>query len=274
MRHLLARLNDLLAQGPEQGDANKNLKQLLIMYARNPAKANIFNYASMAHNHHFFMSTLSQTPGVVMPEQLRENLDRCFSSVHTLRETFIDIANAMFGPGYVWLVLQWNPSPHALNLANRPERASTAIASGYGGQTENKNKAPSYEFRILPTYLAGSPYPGAHARQQAHNLTNHNLETYREEMAKNAAQRPANQVGYFGPYSRGDTGDAADGTVESIKRWSGADIMPVMCVSTWQHAYMQDWGIDGKKQFLEAWWERIDWEKVWANAGVAARSRG
>lgn len=34
------------------------LKELLIDIARNPASANTFNYASMAHNNHFYFSTL------------------------------------------------------------------------------------------------------------------------------------------------------------------------------------------------------------------------
>lgn len=35
-----------------------SLKDVLIDTARNPATANTFNYASMAHNNHFYFSTL------------------------------------------------------------------------------------------------------------------------------------------------------------------------------------------------------------------------
>lgn len=173
-----------------------------------------------------------------MPATLNTAITRCFSSVHTFRSTFLTTAASMFGPGYVWLVQHNNPPNDAPNLD--PAR-----------RTEN---TPRFDLRILPTYLAGSPYPGAHARRQNRDLTTDNHQNV-----------VTNSPGFFGTDSR----DAALGE-QSNRDFGGADIMPLMCVSTWEHAYMLDWGADGKRLFLQAWWDRVDWEKVWANAAVGA----
>ncbi|KAL9050082.1 MAG: hypothetical protein Q9162_006848 [Coniocarpon cinnabarinum] len=260
MNHLLARLNDLLAQGAEQAMQSQDLKQVLVQCARNPSRANLFNYASMAHNHHFFMSTISTRPNVPMSQKFEDRLAKNFSSVHTLRESFLDVANAMFGPGHVWLVLQYRP---AASSAHRTMAAGVDTYSQNGSQ-------PSFDFRILSTYIAGSPYPGAHARQQAHNLTETNLAAVRDLQTRQADGVPRS---YRADQSSQLTHGVPGGNLESISRWSGADVMPLMCVSTWQHAYMQDWGVDGKKLFLQAWWDRIDWMKVEEHAGIEERRR-
>ena len=44
--------------------------------------------------------------------------------------------------------------------------------------------------------------------------------------------------------------------------YGGADLDILLCVNTWQHVWLMDWGIGGKKQFLEAWWEAVDWNVV------------
>jgi Fe-Mn family superoxide dismutase len=115
-------------------------KDILITYARDPAAASLFNHASMAWNNHQFFSTLSPNP--TPPSQhLTTLLSKSFgndNSLENLRATMIATANAMFGPGFVWLV----------------KRRTEAISS----------KNP--EFAILTTYLAGSPLPGAHYRKQ------------------------------------------------------------------------------------------------------------
>ncbi|KAI0383688.1 manganese and iron superoxide dismutase [Hypomontagnella monticulosa] len=111
--------------------------------AREPSQAPIFNYASMAHNNHLFFDRLAHIPNNTIgegenadedriPEALKTELIRQFSSIETLRREFLVTAMAMFGPGFVWLV---------------------------------KN-ANSQELRILTTYLAGTPYTAAHWRRQ------------------------------------------------------------------------------------------------------------
>lgn len=43
---------------PDTVDAELNTKELLEKYCKRPEMASLFNYASMAHNNHFFFNCL------------------------------------------------------------------------------------------------------------------------------------------------------------------------------------------------------------------------
>ncbi|KAL1654859.1 hypothetical protein SLS61_002608 [Didymella pomorum] len=205
--------------------ANQDIKALVINLARDPTMAYAFNLASMAYNNHFFFRGLNTNPDLVSqpPSELLKQINNDFSSEHTLKETFIATANAMFGPGFVWLV--------QLNTGN------------------------SQTLRILPTYIAGSPLSGAHYRRQSHDLNTHNAETHAQ----------LNSVGSFGP-------NAAKGKVEQKKKpFGGIEVTPLLCVNTWEHAWLHDYGVGGKDAYLRAWWKKIDWSQVAQNGTFSAR---
>ena len=42
-------------------------------------------------------------------------------------------------------------------------------------------------------------------------------------------------------------------------------MMPVLCVSTFEHTYIYDFGVQGKRKFLNEWWKAIDWGVVERN---------
>ena len=187
------------------------------MTAREPNQAPIFNYASMAHNNHFFFQGIHPS-GTPMPDTLRQELEACFSSIDTLKREFVVTASAMFGPGFVWLV-----------------------------------KCGPGDFRVLPTYLAGSPYPGAHWRAQPVDMNTAGNDG-------SAGSYFRNQL--FGAKKR--AGDLPPG---------GIEVEPLLCLNTWEHAWLLDWGVGnggrgGKAAYAEAWWEVIDWEKIAEKAGV------
>ncbi|KAL1957581.1 hypothetical protein VTO42DRAFT_5692 [Malbranchea cinnamomea] len=210
---LIHKLN-LLTNGTRDEDVPTG--SLIVKYARDPNMASLFNYASMAHNNHFFFSCISPTP-VPVPPKLEEAISESCSSMESLKADFLATANAMFGPGFVWLV---------------------------------KEKS-SGQLKILTTYIAGSPYPAAHFRRQAVDM--------------------ATQPG-FGIDS-GDAYKTASRTYGFMGKHSGqtrlapgaADVHPILCVNTWQHVWLRDWGIAGKDGFLEAWWDKINWEEVAQN---------
>ena len=64
-------------------------------------------------------------------------------------------------------------------------------------------------------------------------------------------------AGSFGVHSRNDRKLAP----------GGQDLDVLMGVNTWEHVWLRDYGVGGKRQFLEQWWERIDWGVVEANMG-------
>ncbi|KAF2832019.1 Fe superoxide dismutase-like protein [Ophiobolus disseminans] len=198
--------------------ANQEPKSLVIETARDPTKAYLFNVASMAFNNHFFFRGINTNPDVQSQPstEVRNQINRDFSSMETLRETFLGTAEAMFGPGFVWLV----------------QTNDTTIGS----------------FRILPTYLAGSPLSHAHYRRQSHDLNTHNAESH----------QTLNKVGTFGSAAKQNTGPK--------KPLGGVDVVPLLCVNTWEHVWLLDYGVRGKRKFLEAWWDKIDWAVVGQNA--------
>jgi superoxide dismutase, Fe-Mn family len=198
---------------------HKTPKDILLKYARDPNSAPIFNYASMAHNNQFFFSCLSPNPPA-MPDVLKKELEDSFSSIETLRREFVLTASSMFGPGFVWLV-----------------------------------KSKERKYSLLTTYLAGSPYPGAHYRQQPVDMNTEDKSV--SEAIRRMQREPAvNTVGSHGRLSQNQS--IAPG---------GIDITPVLCINMWEHVYLADYGVGafgvgGKKAFAESWWEKVDWSVV------------
>ncbi|KAL9605169.1 MAG: hypothetical protein Q9219_000103 [cf. Caloplaca sp. 3 TL-2023] len=258
--------------GPKTKEENTSTKDLLLKYARDPNHAALFNYASAAHNNHFFFSTLSPEP-IPIPDTLQAHIDSSFSSLASLRSHFLSTADTMFGPGYVWLVKRTQPT---LN--------------------------DSMKLSILATYNAGSPYPGAHFRQQALDMNTADTGVtadmssyeYARMMKGEEGAPPVDErlkpygtgfgtgnpnapglgrfqgtAGAFGPYSN----TSQNSSLFEKKAPGGALLEVLLGVSTWEHVWLRDWGIAGKRRFLEAWWEKIDWEIVLERSGFGKAQR-
>jgi Fe-Mn family superoxide dismutase len=159
-----------------------------------------------------------------MPESLSKEIHESCSSVESLRAEFLATANAMFGPGFVWLV-----------------------------------KSRDGNLRILSTYIAGSPYPAAHFRRQPVDMATETTGIAGGENADAISRlRATNKVGSMGQYSGA-----------KVLPPGGIDVQPILCVNTWEHVYLRDWGVGGKGAFLEAWWDKINWEEVAQNYKLA-----
>lgn len=172
-----------------------------------------FNIASMAYNNHFFFRGIHTNPNVTSTpsSDLVTKINNDFGSMDTLRETFLATADAMFGPGFVWLV---------------------------------QTNSPRKPLQILTTYIAGSPLSGAHYRRQSHDLNTQNADSY----------EGLNAAGAFGA--------AAKQPKRDQKPLGGVDVVPLLCVNTWEHVWLHDYGVKGKMRFLESWWDRINWDVV------------
>lgn len=218
---IVQKLNELTAGEPIE---NLQPKALALQFARDPMNASLFNHASMAHNNHEFFKTLSTSPQRLdnVPD-LKRSLENTFGSVETLRTTMLDTAAAMFGPGFVWLV--W-----------AREKGHSVSAQRQG------------DWRILATYLAGTPYPEAGYRQQGIDMNTSNASAFSEYQVSNS-------VGSFGAHSQVGKEDAKYPP-------GGTSVMPILCVNTWEHVYIYDFGLPGKRKFLADWWEAVDWGAV------------
>ncbi|KAL4786730.1 Manganese/iron superoxide dismutase [Aspergillus varians] len=206
---LLVNKLNLLTQDTVDADAKPG--ELLVKYSRRPEMASVFNYASMAHNNHFFFNCISPTATEIPEKFAKDIVDTC-SSVESLKLDFLATANSMFGPGFVWLA---------------------------------KNLEREGLMHIFCTYNAGSPYPAAHARRQPVDMATHTPDTalgnqYAGAMGAHSANQKALAPGAL-------------------------DIQPILCVNTWEHVWMMDYGIAGKAEYLERWWDRINWNVVFDN---------
>jgi superoxide dismutase, Fe-Mn family len=194
-------------------DATSRPQVLVEKYARSTDKAPLFNHASMAANNHFFFKCLSPTK-TEPSTTFKADIDDSFSSYDTLRTEMIETADAMFGPGFVWIVKDHEQG----------------------------------KMKLLCTYLAGSPFPRAHVRAQHMDMSTFATGVH------NRHSEPSNTSGSFGNHSKSYWDNArAPGNYS-------AD--PILGVNTWEHAYLRDYGIGGKRAYLERWWDRIDWAVV------------
>lgn len=219
-----------------QDFASKHVKDILLATARNPGEdAVIFNHASMLHNNHFFFKHLS-TKHVEMPQTLREYLEKSFGSVETLRQEMVYTAAAMFGPGFVWLVKVSQPG---LPVA----------------------------FKVLTTYLAGSPYPAAHWRRQDMDM-NTQTGSWDDTAIQHGKAYLDNSS-----YGMANKRRGAAASERHNHAPGGTNVHPILCLNTWEHVWLWDYGFGasqggGKLKYAENWWKKIDWELVQKEANI------
>lgn len=152
-----------------------------------------------------------------MPAILEQAIVDSCSSVDSLKAEFLATANAMFGPGFVWLV---------------------------------KTKDTG-ELKIIATYIAGSPLAAAHYRRQPTDMATETTGVRGGESFE-AATKVANK-------SYGSMGSLSNAKFLAP---GGIDTHPILCVNTWEHVWLADWGVGNKGRFLEAWWNKVNWEEV------------
>lgn len=68
----------------------------------------------------------------------------------------------------------------------------------------------------------------------------------------------ANTAGSFGAAS-------AVGRKDASVPPGAVSVTPVLCVSTWEHVYLHDYGVGGKQEYLKRWWDAINWGEVDVN---------
>lgn len=226
---MVDKLSDAIAGVPHLD--GKQPKDIALLCARDPDQAATFNYASMAFNNNFFFNCLQPNPASepVMSEKLRAAIESSFSSVDGLKKEFVITASKMFGPGFVWL------------MKDRHDRLS-----------------------LMTTYLAGSPFPGAHHRRQPKDM-NTESESVTDYYRQKLAAPPVNTVGAHGHLSK------------ERKPPGGIEATPILCVNTWEHVWIADYGmgtddVGGKKVYVENWWNVIDWNVVADLAALSGNS--
>ena len=126
---------------------------------------------------------------------------------------------------------------------------------------QNWNTPGMSKLKLVVTYLAGSPYGGAHWRKQGQDAMTTDFNVRPGELGIQMAARNSSFVGTG--YMSQHKPSAYKGN--SLLPPGGADVVPLACVNTWEHAWLPQYGIRGKADYLERWWDRIDWKTVEEN---------
>ncbi|KAI0396689.1 manganese and iron superoxide dismutase [Xylariaceae sp. FL0594] len=268
MKLVTEKLNYLTAGTEyEQQDALTILKST----ARDSSSAALFNYASMAHNNHFFFKQLvnleklyenkvqAHALGQVAPTPKTEGEDddivaRAVEAAETAvttetTETASPAPQIELEPSAERIPekLKIELEQHFSSIETlRRELYATAMGMFGPGFVWLVKNAISRDLRIVNTYLAGSPYTAAHWRRQGvdFNTSSGNRNTVHNWFDRSAAGA-GNNTGRFEPQAPG-----------------GTDVIPLLCLNTWEHVWLTDYGIRGKSQYIQQWWETIDWHKV------------
>ncbi|KAI9805784.1 MAG: hypothetical protein M1826_004752 [Phylliscum demangeonii] len=85
-------------------------------------------------------------------------------------------------------------------------------------------------YNIVVTYLAGSPFAEAYNRRQPTDMNT----TSSDGAAYPPAPVPARRL----------------------------KLTPLLCLNTWEHVWLWDYGVGGKREYVEKWWNRINWRVV------------
>ncbi|KAK9455225.1 Manganese/iron superoxide dismutase [Dipodascopsis uninucleata] len=97
-------------------------------------------------------------------------------------------------------------------------------------------EGPDKKLYLLATYNAGTPYD--FARSQSVDLN--------------------------GPvsYNQVDNVLKSRNNLRKNPRSSKRGPLPLLCINVWQHAYILDYGVDGKDKYFDNWWKTINWDVV------------
>lgn len=198
-------------------------------YAHVAQKAALYNHAAMAIHTQFFFEGLAHAPSSAVPRtpgiNTKKSIETHFDSVDQLRTEFLDIADSVFGNGFVWLMLL---------------RDVGCLS-------------------IMATYNAGSPWPGAAPRRDNRDMANIDARQLAEEL-----QDTRKNAGYYsGDVSPHMAGSFGNFSANRARFYEGhLDAEPILCVNLWQHQWLPDYGQFGRREYLTSWWDTIDWGEV------------
>ncbi|SCU80777.1 LAMI_0B03664g1_1 [Lachancea mirantina] len=240
------KLNKLTGQTHE-----KPLENIILESAKSASKRDIFNYASLLHNLKFSFSTLhgnaspllekpdaqsllntpdlslkfQNEPSEVGNADLRAALINSFGSIVEFRTLLLNSNLAISGDGFTWLVARQHSSSHA---------------GGVSGAIEFD------KLFILNTYNVGSPH-------------NFNRVGHVHDLAKQLAKKE--------PIPEEDT-DAPPFQIKSIEEakqteaYKNIVYVPLLAIDASPKAWLHDYGVFGKQQYLDRVWESTEWSQV------------
>ena len=114
----IANLNKLIA---DTKYADMDLREIILVTAKDANAIKIFNNAAQVFNHEFFFNCLGRGNNAI-PDLISDS----FGGVAEFKEKFKAVANDVFGSGWVWVVQNDNKKFEIISTKN----ADTPIAHG------------------------------------------------------------------------------------------------------------------------------------------------
>ncbi|GAA5986022.1 hypothetical protein JCM5350_005500 [Sporobolomyces pararoseus] len=260
---VLDRLNDLVRNTEEE---NLSVLQTLKQTATDPSKTLAFNYASEALNNSFFLSTLTPSPSTPSPNSTlaqRLTATPSLGSLSSLISHFSAHVSGLHpasGGAYIWLVTDPN--------------GNLGVVGTYAGGTVLVNErkqmgAGPYSSQDLKVLGEKIEAPAAVEAPE----TEQSSTTDSSETPAAAAVSSKWQTTSSSRSSSSTLLSSATPTPSSIYQTTisshndprsavGRSLHPLLCISTHQHCYLEDYGVWGRDEYVKNWWTRVDWKKV------------
>ena len=138
------------------------------------------------------------------------------------------------------------PAPSDNSLTNTTSSPHTP--ENNNSSRDSPNSTRRYSTQAGPTVSISRSWPSV---ADAHNI-------YESGAAFPTTSTSSN------PYSRNATVTTPNYSLKNIFH-VGAQLSPLFCVSVHEHAWLQDYGIWGKQEYLTRFWSALDWVRVMEN---------
>ncbi|KAF8313053.1 manganese and iron superoxide dismutase [Clavulina sp. PMI_390] len=281
---LLSRLNDLIRGDPLL--ENLSVVGTVITAAQDSSRILPFNLASQALNNSFFLDNLAppREPATNHEDEILFNFATAikteFGSLAQFKSNFSAAALGMMSSGWVWLVMDSNR-----RLAILPTYgAGTVLARGrqqalprYLEPTVDRNAgSPSAidpstvkSRRLADPFSSSTPSSATsqtsstspfdtRGQIRQFSIGNPSLSAASEE-DKSSLFNKRGEV--YSSWAEGKVGGEPPSNTGPLLGY-GAKLTPLFCLSVHEHAWLSDYGVWGKEEYLKNFWNVLNWGQV------------
>lgn len=261
-------------------NAPANLEELIkVSFSKNDLNA-LFTNASLLHNLQFFLeslktnedrsfskaqiSALLKTPSTSIKvenapqdESLAEWINDSFGSMVEFKTLLLNSAASIKGDGTTWLVAQATYSESAMR-----DGASTGVSF------DTLAIVNTYNAGIVDDSMrSGQVTKMKHQKQLKLDAANRR-DQERKEMAAGEVQEQGQAVEEVVQETQKRSISADENALGSVEEaeevmlFSDRKLVPLLAIDASMRAYLEDYGIYGKRQYLENVWHCVDWDVV------------
>lgn len=264
-QHIVDRLNSKLEE-KKVSNPPADLNELIAATFGKPELAQVCSYASMLHNLQFCLESLApsetdsfsgekptasallQTPSIATKfanepkDELREWIEDSFGSLAEFRTLLLNSAAGIKGDGVTWLVAQASYAESSLRDAGDVSYNTLAVMN-------------TYNAGIVDDSIRSGQVTKLRQQQAAKEEAVRRKNEERREIEGAAAEEEA-------PRQQNDLVLGTVAEAEDALLFSDRKLVPLLAVDASMRAYLGDYGVFGKQQYLNNVWDRVNWDVV------------